>query len=413
MKHNGCLKQRLTSLSVLFILILSSFLLSQCKRTPKVGGFVYASNTPTTAVYVKPYAMSSQMDSVLWGKQIEILDIIVDEKENRTYYQVSVNDKKGYVRREDTESQKPELFARVKVDSRLRLRSAPNIKSEIVDVLNNGTVAKVLEIHPKLETYEGKTGFWLKIAFSDKQGWIFSGFTILSPSEYSVNMGEELYMSIKELEFDSAWDDRLLDEYKILKKIEIGPRTIVEAILKSSDDKRDNCKEDHQLFIYTLKGEKYYKTPFYSAEISKIDFPVKNAISVNESYCGCCCPYFGTSIYYFGDKVQSLPVYNPTNSFSCNFSYGEEYRISYVDNRKLSETEFLHFERMPDCYDFFNNREDINFDSEISKDAISETKNTFYHFTFENEIRVEKKDNQGIPEVYKSKWDSLPQVHFK
>ncbi len=66
--------------------------------------------------------------------------------------------------------------------SGLNLRAAPNSKGSKIMTLPYGAKVKVVELTDKLFQSGAVEGYWIKVSFQDKQGYIFDGFTAPLPA---------------------------------------------------------------------------------------------------------------------------------------------------------------------------------------------------------------------------------------
>lgn len=55
------------------------------------------------------------------------------------------------------------------------LRNKPGFHAQKIDIIPYNTQIKVLEINPKIDTYEGLKNNWVKISYKNQKGFIFGG----------------------------------------------------------------------------------------------------------------------------------------------------------------------------------------------------------------------------------------------
>ncbi|TGL63756.1 SH3 domain-containing protein [Leptospira sarikeiensis] len=77
---------------------------------------------------------------------------------------------------EKVEPRKIEKIMKVRAGGGLRLRIAPDIKAQKIDVVPDGDVVETFGENGELEIQDGKQGRWVKVKWKKKDGYVFGGF---------------------------------------------------------------------------------------------------------------------------------------------------------------------------------------------------------------------------------------------
>ncbi|MDM5187185.1 SH3 domain-containing protein [Bacillus sp. DX4.1] len=131
---------------------------AQQKPTEKIG---YVT-TETVELYQNAEVNGDSIASITYNTPVTILETIQD------WYKVNVQDKTGYIKKNDISLTKPaQLNNQYIVNANaLNVRSEPNTHSSILDVLPNG----------KFITIQGTHGDWYQISHNGKVGYVKRDF---------------------------------------------------------------------------------------------------------------------------------------------------------------------------------------------------------------------------------------------
>ncbi|TGM46962.1 SH3 domain-containing protein [Leptospira biflexa] len=363
----------------------------------------FVTQIPATQVYdsidLKKFSLT-----LPWKTQVTIKKI-VQNKNQISVIHFTYEGKDYYGKDSDFSERKPELFMRVNVNSRLRLREKPNKDSNVLEKIPNGYVSSVLAIDPKLVTIDSIKGYWFQIAYNGKSGWIFSGYTITSWSEHQLNWADSLNFEPEELSSNLADLQNELMDYEINEQNSINGYDLILAKRKNQTE-MEECIEGQKLFIYNKKENFIYKSDRFSTSIAKLDHPFKNAILVREEHCGCCCPSSSESIIHLGKTPIKMESFLKDNSMSCSFIYGETSFRYEVTNKFTDNQVNLKYVKTPDCYEFFHSTNEIDIDSEVTIIPPKISNEYFVYSKYGKTLEVEIYKNEGIPKQYKTLWET-------
>lgn len=69
--------------------------------------------------------------------------------------------------------------AKVQTAAGLTMREQPGTSGKSIAVIPDGSTVKIIDKGSAEETISGKTGFWYKVDWNGKKGWVFGGFLAL------------------------------------------------------------------------------------------------------------------------------------------------------------------------------------------------------------------------------------------
>lgn len=363
----------------------------------------FVSQIPATEVY-DSIALKKSTLTLPWKTKVTIKQTI-QNNESIHVIQFSYEGKEYYGKDSDFSSMEPELFMRVNVNSRLRLREKPNKDAIVLEKIPNGYVSRVLAIDPKLVTIDAIKGYWFQISYNGLNGWIFSGYTITSRSEVNLSWADSLHLEPEELYSNLSDLKNELNDYDVKERKLINGYDLILARRKNQTE-MEECIEGEKLFIYNQKEDFLYKSEEYSTSIQLEDYPFKNAIVVREEHCGCCCPSASDSVIYLGKVPKKMKTFLNDSSMSCSFMYGETSFRYEITNKYTDNQENLKYVRTPDCYEFFNTSSDLDMDSEVTIIPPKISSEFFVYSKYGKTLEVEVYKNEGIPKKFKTLWEN-------
>lgn len=387
-------------LTILFFLIVCSDKKVGTQQGPMHR---FVTQIPATEVY-DSNDLKKRTLTIPWKTKVTIKEII-QNKEAMDVIRFSYNGKDYYGKDSDFSEFEPELYMRVNVNSRLRLREKPNKDSNVLEKIPNGYVSRVQAIDPKLVNIDAIKGYWFQIAYNGLSGWIFSGYTITSRSEMNLNWADAIHLEPEELSSNLSDLQNELSEYEVKDKKSINGYELILAKRKNQTE-MEECIEGQKLFIYNKKEDFIYKSEEFSTSIQREDYPFKNAILVREEHCGCCCPSASDSVLHLGKVPKKMNSFLVDSTMSCSFSYGETSVQYEITNKYTQNQENLKYVRTPDCYEFFNTRNDIDIDSEVTITPTKITNEFFVYTKYGKTLEVEVYKNEGIPKQFKALWEN-------
>jgi len=167
----------------LFVLILNIFFVGQISQANMNFNINDKVKVTVSALILrdKPSTLGKKIDVL---NEDEVLLIIDGPEFNNGYewYKIKKDNYNGWVAGEYLEKignlSDIEKIGIVNVESKLRLRSQPNVHSEILDKLENGTKVKILS-----DLIESGTYKWVKISINEKVGYVASKWISTSIDE--------------------------------------------------------------------------------------------------------------------------------------------------------------------------------------------------------------------------------------
>ncbi|TGL24027.1 SH3 domain-containing protein [Leptospira yanagawae] len=390
------MKSRFHLIFLLFLMVCSD------KKKDSEQGPIhrFVTQIPAAEVY-DTFALKKVTLKLPWKTKVTIKGI-VQYKDSNDVIRFSYEGKDYFGKGSDFSEFEPELFMRVNVNSRLRLRSKPSKDSDVLEKIPNGYVSSILSIDPKLVTIDGIKGYWFQIAYNGVNGWIFSGYTITSRSEHSLSWTDRINLEPEELISNLSDLQTELIDYDETERTTINGYELILARRKNQTE-MEECIEGQKLFIFNKKEDFIYKSETYSTSIRKENYPFANAILVREEHCGCCCPSASDSIIHLGKVPKKMNSFLNDSSMSCSYVYGETSFQYEIKNKFTKNQENLKYVRTPDCYEFFNSNNDIDSEVTIIPPKIS---NEFFVYSkYGKTLEVEIYKNEGIPEQFKALWE--------
>ena len=113
------------------------------------------------------------------------------------------------------------LYYTVMAKSGLSIRDSKNLKAEKIGVAKFGEKVEVLNIFEEDKiTFEQTEGFWIKVAYQEKEGFMFSGY--LYPGEINFDKFDKLkYVIIDEIEDKETGEENVDGNFEILNYLNI------------------------------------------------------------------------------------------------------------------------------------------------------------------------------------------------
>ncbi|TGM02119.1 SH3 domain-containing protein [Leptospira jelokensis] len=384
-------------LTILFFLFVCSDKKNETEQGP-IHRFV--TQIPATEAYDSS-ALKKVTLLIPWKTKVTIREII-QNKDSISIIHFSYEGRDYYGKESDFSVNEPELYMRVNVNSRLRLRSKPNKDSDVLEKIPNGYVSPILSIDPKLVTIDGIKGYWFQIAYNGLNGWIFSGYTITSRSDVSLSWADRINLEPEELSSNLSDLQTELMDYDVKETTSVNGYELIFARRKNQTE-MEECIEGDKLFIYNKKEDFIYKSESFSISIRQENYPFTNAILVREEHCGCCCPSASDSIIHLGKVPIKINSFLNDSTMSCSYVYGETSFSYEIKNKFTKNQENLKYVRTPDCYEFFNSNHDI--DSEVTIIPPKISNEYFVYSKYGKTLEVEVYKNEGIPKQFKTLWE--------
>lgn len=259
-----------------------------------------------------------------------------------SYRKGKATEKEGWVFGGFLEDQPPELYYRVAAVSGLRLRKTPGVKGEPIDLLPYKTTGRVIAADPHPETIEGRTGVWLEIKYKERQGWIFSGFTMTNPSEsgFAILDQDRLRLASGVLDPIDETEAQLLARGKVVSRKEVGGFRILEL----SFGEVAPCDSPGGLFFVHRVTNRVYSSGYVGEAMLPKEAPLTNTIIASGGVCTCCCGGADTRLYMIEENQIRYATWRDTvKSAACSWDmmFGlsphvyHENRISKAGNRIL------------------------------------------------------------------------------
>ncbi len=309
----------------------------------------------------------------------------------------------------------------------LLIRAEPDTTSKAIGVLPFGIKGEVLNSGNHSEIIGDKSGVWLNINYSGKDGWIFSGYTYMSDYESFEDILDYNNSEYRELNSDGFLNPQPLKEfkefsnyedqdYKRLVKKQPMERVDYEIILKEFDEKIGNLEElgkknnAYRRVSWTNLFFKNKKTgKLYSDEDSLIYEVLKEKqvsfdriLFVDIACRHCCGGDFSSHIYVLTDNgVYRIYLGNNSENDTLNCSGAQDIYgriISFSEQREnrynVADKIIYTYIKRPKCEESKH-----RIDNPILEDAFVIIK---INPRFPEIFRFY---NQGIPTKYKDEWE--------
>jgi len=314
----------------------------------------------------------------------------------------------GYVYSAYLQSYAPENYATVKAPSGLRMRATPDQGSAALELLPAETTQIIESIHPRKMRIDGISGYWLKITFKEKPGWIFSGYTVISASrpptfpvaDKKMNTTRLLSARLSESPAGS------LNFVKTIQKKTFGNFTVTVG-LNGIGGFTGECGEKRiVLFEQSQTGRTFYMD-YYSETITSENKPFPGLVATGFVGCCACCPWQGNQLYLLGEEEVFSFFIAPKNNYSAGCSYDAMMGITY------NNYEEKRFDAARRIIYIYRKQPQCNVPDGTSPDDYWEQKD-IRHFDFENFIvvdfssgrpAVEEIEQEGIPEKHRPAWE--------
>lgn len=277
----------------------------------------------------------------------------------------------------------------------LNLRQSASTNSAIVSVVPFETKGPILDAKNDVTEIQGRRGFWLKIDYNGKQGWVFSGFVLTGSSK------EELKLEKVSLKADP-----------IALKAAEQPPTNAQSI------KNGNA------FVYTKPAPECYTSlaknlgqvrlahnkTFYAADaehelVIKTEPEISGHLVTEAHFCICCCGNKGNLLYLYPKGQLPVAYRFDITKYEGGCMDGpwasNESRIS-ADRQRIYV-----FKKRPICEGTFST--DTGPGTGISTDKVDYVSGVFKIIDLTNDT-VEQIDTLTIPSAHLQGWNTATQM---
>lgn len=374
-----------------FFIPLTIFLfIFNCTKKARYSNSLYG-----VKVYKEAKVDSEVIGTIEFSEPIFIQD---DKPLPDNMIKISFQGKTAFVEKEFLSTEKVQFYYNV-IASNLNLRSSPGLKSEKLILLPKGTKGEILSISKDAVTIDGRKGFWFQTKFQDKEGWIFSGYTLIATTldYFQEDLPDVYKISIRSVDPYSG----TLEQFTGKGKIELSYENSDFKVYQVSYPKTDDCDspDDSILFESKLDGRLFYDKGVVQQTIRKTNYPIQDSILTYSIGCKCCCPWSSTEVYFLRKTVQAI-YFEDTNTKPMCF-FGDEYKSNYSENRITPENHLLTFWKFSDCRSFGG----VEIDSEHPVAAFKG--NLFADIFYEGDsVKIEQFRNVEIPAKYSESWQN-------
>lgn len=196
--------------------------------------------------------------------------------------------REGWVFDSGLDSDPVSRYFRVQAAAGVPLRGKPDLREKSSVIVPYQAVGRIETASRRIESVEGRRGFWFRTTYKDVTGWIFSGSVVISSHR-------------KELEKEQPVDigERGLEESDLpLRKVLEGARSV--EVIETDDYRvhaamfalRENevCDRPDSLVVFERKRDgQLFVTEGASARLLKQDYPLPGGFLVSMKACSCCC----------------------------------------------------------------------------------------------------------------------------
>ncbi|MDX1957479.1 MAG: SH3 domain-containing protein [Leptospiraceae bacterium] len=346
---------------------------------------------------------------------MEKVKLVSLEKVNgKTLIKFKYNEKEFSSSSEDFSSKIPALYFFVTENSGLNLREGAGQSFKKILTLPLNSKGKILSANPEVFTIQKQKGFWMRVQYEDKIGWLFSGFVILTEDQ-NWEPPYNITSMTSTVENDTSGDDytflefkdhlgtassKIEPQYSYQKtKIQFEPSKI------NPNDSSECAMSSQFLRIKSVNWD--YTIGLYDMELSKKESIKAGFIFYSGRVCNCCCATSESNLLAITNDAPKYFKYEESAEAYCStrevsylvpISYNQ-YRIDPSKN-----TLFI-LRELPICA---KKQEEENIDTYNKFEKIG-SKGYFYIFQIDNGILKQEKletEPNLVPETWKQKWEA-------
>jgi uncharacterized protein YraI len=280
----------------------------------------------------------------------------------------------------------------------LNLRQAPGTNSAIISVIPFQTKGSILDVNNDVMEIQGRRGFWLKVDYTGKQGWVFSGFVLTGNSK------EELKLEKGSLKTDPI-------SLKLVEQPPANAQSINNGTAFFYTKPAPECYSSLAKNLGQLRL--FHSKEFYSVDaehelIVKTDPEIPGHLITEAHFCICCCGNMGNLVYLYPKGQIPVAYRFDISKYEGGCMEGpwasNESRIS-SDRQKIYV-----FKKLPICEGTFST--DTGPGTGISTDKVDYISGVFKIINLKDDT-VEQIDTLSIPTAYLQEWNNATQMKVR
>ncbi len=400
-----------------FLFILISILNCSAKKSSEIIKFSNA--FPHATVYESKEGRLVETGKISNGTKLATTNQ-TKYFEYKTYHEVIYQNKKVWVEESQLQDGIKKFYFAVDTPKGLNLREEPSIKSKTIDLLPFDTIGEVLEWNDQEELIQNKKGFWIRINYNQKTGWIFSGFLTIdhdlgnlkdrSSDPYSEI---DFYRNFRNTKYfkeaqESEFSKEEISKLQIMEQMDFHSYRILK--LKYIQDGNEIPK----ILFYNTINNRYYsfntKEWMDKGEIFPLKTSLDRVLLYNHTH-GFHGQFNTFFLFFLKNKIVQVPFHPDTDGYCYSNDVVGGFS-PFIRNRYNAESKMIYtFAKHGKCPDDEDQKE-------IEKDR-EENPNRGYHATpkkftasqfvilkwGENSVTLEKYYEHKIPDRFLKDWN--------